>query len=96
MSPGICSTTPSWASEASIRAAVDFGRSALSATSVTRMTEVWQDEYEQWNQRDLTGKRREDPVVIGEVRERGVLDQVGNAHLPKQSAVPRQPGDDVA
>ena len=33
-----------------------FDGSGLSATSVTRMTEVWQDEYDQWNQRDLTGK----------------------------------------
>lgn len=33
-----------------------FDGSGLSATSVTRMTEVWQDEYEQWNQRDLSGK----------------------------------------
>ena len=29
----------------------------LSATSVTRMTEVWQGEYDAWNKRDLTGKR---------------------------------------
>jgi transposase-like protein len=33
-----------------------FDGRGLSATSVTRMTEVWQDEYDQWNQRDLTGK----------------------------------------
>jgi putative transposase len=33
-----------------------FDGSGLSATSVTRMTEVWQDEYDQWNKRDLTGK----------------------------------------
>ena len=35
MSPGTCSTAPSRLSDASIRAAVDFGRSARSATSVT-------------------------------------------------------------
>ena len=33
-----------------------FDGSGLSATSVTRMTEVWQGEYDQWNKRDLTGK----------------------------------------
>jgi transposase-like protein len=33
-----------------------FDGSGLSATSVTRMTEVWQDQYHDWNQRDLTGK----------------------------------------
>jgi hypothetical protein len=37
VSPGICSTAPSRASEASILAAVDFGSSARSATSVTPM-----------------------------------------------------------
>jgi transposase-like protein len=34
-----------------------FDGSGLSATSVTRMTEAWQGEYEAWNKRDLTGKR---------------------------------------
>jgi putative transposase len=34
-----------------------FDGTGLSPTSVTRMTEVWQGEYEQWNRRDLTGKR---------------------------------------
>ena len=29
----------------------------LSATSVTRMTEVWQGEYDNWSKRELTGKR---------------------------------------
>ena len=33
-----------------------FDGSGLSATSVTRMTEAWQGEYEQWNKRDLAGK----------------------------------------
>jgi transposase-like protein len=33
-----------------------FDGSGLSATSVTRMTEVWQAEYDDWNKRDLTGK----------------------------------------
>ena len=33
-----------------------FDGSGLSATSVTRMTEVWQGEYENWSRRDLTGK----------------------------------------
>jgi transposase-like protein len=33
-----------------------FDGAGLSSTSVTRMTQVWQDEYEQWNQRDLSGK----------------------------------------
>jgi transposase-like protein len=33
-----------------------FDGTGLSATSVTRMTEAWQDEYDAWNQRDLTGK----------------------------------------
>src|SRR5207245_2315221 len=31
--------------------------SGLSAASVTRMTEAWQGEYDDWNKRDLTGKR---------------------------------------
>jgi putative transposase len=34
-----------------------FDGSGLSATSVTRMTEVWQGEYDDWSKRDLTGKR---------------------------------------
>ena len=34
-----------------------FDGRGLSATSVTRMTEVWQGEYDAWNKRDLTGKR---------------------------------------
>ena len=34
-----------------------FDGSGLSPTSVTRMTEGWQGEYENWNKRDLTGKR---------------------------------------
>jgi transposase-like protein len=34
-----------------------FDGAGLSATSVTRMTEVWQGEYDNWSQRDLTGKR---------------------------------------
>jgi transposase-like protein len=34
-----------------------FDGSGLSATSVTRMTEVWQGEYQNWSRRDLTGKR---------------------------------------
>jgi putative transposase len=33
-----------------------FDGSGLSATSVTRMTESWQGQYQEWNQRDLTGK----------------------------------------
>jgi putative transposase len=33
-----------------------FDGSGLSATSVTRMTESWQEQYQEWNQRDLTGK----------------------------------------
>jgi putative transposase len=33
-----------------------FDGSGLSATSVTRMTEDWQNQYQQWNKRDLTGK----------------------------------------
>jgi putative transposase len=33
-----------------------FDSSGLSATSVTRMTEHWQEQYQQWNQRDLAGK----------------------------------------
>jgi transposase-like protein len=33
-----------------------FDGAGLSATSVTRMTEVWQAEYDDWNKRDLTGK----------------------------------------
>jgi putative transposase len=34
-----------------------FDETGLSAASVTRMTESWQGEYEQWNKRDLSGKR---------------------------------------
>jgi putative transposase len=34
-----------------------FDGSGLSPTSVTRMTEVWQQEYDDWSKRDLTGKR---------------------------------------
>jgi putative transposase len=34
-----------------------FNGSGLSPTSVTRMTEVWREEYRDWSQRDLTGKR---------------------------------------
>jgi transposase-like protein len=34
-----------------------FDGTGLSAASVTRMTEAWQGEYEQWNKRDLTGRR---------------------------------------
>ena len=34
-----------------------FDRDGLSAATVTRMTEVWQAEYAEWNKRDLTGKR---------------------------------------
>ena len=37
MSPGTCSTAPSRLNDESSRAAVDFGRSARSATSVTPM-----------------------------------------------------------
>jgi putative transposase len=33
-----------------------FDGSGLSATSVTRMTEDWQDQYQRWNKRDLSGK----------------------------------------
>jgi putative transposase len=33
-----------------------FDGTGLSATSVTRMTEDWQEQYQQWNKRDLTGK----------------------------------------
>jgi transposase-like protein len=33
-----------------------FDGSGLSATSVTRMTEVWQGEYDDWSKRNLTGK----------------------------------------
>ena len=33
-----------------------FDGTGLSAASVTRMTEAWQGEYDQWNKRDLTGK----------------------------------------
>jgi putative transposase len=33
-----------------------FDGSGLSATSVVRMTEAWQGEYEDWSKRDLTGK----------------------------------------
>jgi transposase-like protein len=34
-----------------------FDGTGLSAASVTRMTEVWQSEFEDWSKRDLTGKR---------------------------------------
>jgi putative transposase len=34
-----------------------FDGSGLSATSVTRMTESWQGEYDDWNKRSLAGKR---------------------------------------
>jgi putative transposase len=34
-----------------------FDGTGSSATTVTRMTEVWQGEYDVWNRRDLTGKR---------------------------------------
>ena len=34
-----------------------FDGCGLSATSVTRMTEAWQDEYDDWSKRDLAGKR---------------------------------------
>jgi len=34
-----------------------FDGTGLSAASVTRMTEVWQGEFEDWSKRDLTGKR---------------------------------------
>jgi putative transposase len=34
-----------------------FDGRGLSATSVTRMLQVWQGEYEDWSQRDLSGKR---------------------------------------
>jgi len=34
-----------------------FDGTGLSPTSVTRMTEVWQGEYDDWSKRDLTGKR---------------------------------------
>jgi transposase-like protein len=33
-----------------------FDGTGLSATSVTRMLEAWQDEYEDWSKRDLTGR----------------------------------------
>jgi transposase-like protein len=33
-----------------------FDGSGLSPTSVTRMTEVWQDEYQDWSKRSLAGK----------------------------------------
>jgi len=33
-----------------------FDGAGLSATSVTRMTEAWQEQYQQWNKRDLVGK----------------------------------------
>jgi putative transposase len=33
-----------------------FDGRGLSATSVTRMTEVWQGEYDDWSKRDLSGK----------------------------------------
>jgi putative transposase len=34
-----------------------FDGSGLSPTSVVRMLQAWQGEYEDWNKRDLTGKR---------------------------------------
>jgi transposase-like protein len=34
-----------------------FDGSGLSPTSVTRMLEAWQGEYEDWSKRDLSGKR---------------------------------------
>jgi putative transposase len=34
-----------------------FDGRGLSATSVTRMLEAWQGEYEDWSKRDLSGKR---------------------------------------
>ena len=34
-----------------------FDGSGLSPASVTRMTEQWQDHYDAWSKRDLTGKR---------------------------------------
>jgi putative transposase len=34
-----------------------FDGSGLSPTSVTRMTEIWRDEYCDWSKRDLSGKR---------------------------------------
>ena len=34
-----------------------FDGSGLSPASVTRMTEAWQGEYDDWSKRDLTGKR---------------------------------------
>src|SRR6266496_4185069 len=34
-----------------------FDGTGLSATSVTRMTEVWQGEYDDWSKRNLSGKR---------------------------------------
>src|SRR5438552_798509 len=34
-----------------------FDDSGLSPASVTRMTEAWQGEYDDWSKRDLTGKR---------------------------------------
>ena len=34
-----------------------FDGSGLSPASVTRMTECWQQEYDDWSRRDLTGKR---------------------------------------
>ena len=34
-----------------------FDGSGLSATSVTRMLQAWQGEYDDWSKRDLTGKR---------------------------------------
>jgi len=33
-----------------------FDGRGLSATSVTRMTELWQHEYDEWSKRDLSGK----------------------------------------
>jgi transposase-like protein len=33
-----------------------FDGSGLSSTSVTRMTEVWQNEYDDWSKRDLSGR----------------------------------------
>jgi transposase-like protein len=33
-----------------------FDGQGLSAASVTRMTEIWRDEYAEWSKRDLSGK----------------------------------------
>ena len=34
-----------------------FDGTGLSSTSVTRMTGIWQSEYDEWSKRDLSGKR---------------------------------------